>query len=345
MKHVWRVLSSLLRIAIGVGLLFFLGASGAINWSEFLNLASAWPTTLEGMVLLLATSVLASWRLCLLLRPQNLRLSLWASVKLSLIGTFFNTCLPGAAGGDIVRIYYATEGNAGRRTEVATVMLLDRFIGMFALLLWPLLLTPLFPRFLASLPGLSVLLWTTGAIAAALFCGMLVCLMPRVRQHRLFAWLLQHAPLGHHAGRMFDTIALYRHSVGLLLAAVALSLCIHGLLIWTVLQLVSVTNPAGMTLDMLLLIPLGFLANTLPLTPGGLGVGEAAFNHLFAMAGFTGGAEALLGWRLLTLLIGLFGLGFYLRGNPRFIHEPGPPAVPAQSHQASTSSTSASLSP
>lgn len=339
MKHVWRVLPSILRIAIGVGLLFYLGASGAINWSVFLNLASTWPTAIEGIVLLLTSSVLASWRLCLLLRPQNLHLSLWASVRLSLIGTFFNTCLPGAAGGDIVRIYYATEGNAGRRTEVATVMLLDRFIGMFALLLWPLLLTPLFPQFLASIPMLRALLWGTGSVAAAMFCGVLVCIMPRVRQSRLLAWLFQHAPLGHHAGLMFDTIAIYRHSVGLLLAAVALSLVIHGFLIWTLLHLVSVTNPAGMTWHMLLLIPLGFLANTLPITPGGLGVGEAAFNRLFAMAGFTGGAEALLGWRLLMLLIGLLGLCFYLRGSARFVHEPTPPTAPAQSHPASTLST------
>ena len=34
---------------------------------------------------------------------------------------------------------------------------------------------------------------------------------------------------------------------------------------------------------MLLLIPIGFLANSLPVTPGGLGVGEAAMESLFRM--------------------------------------------------------------
>ena len=37
--------------------------------------------------------------------------------------------------------------------------------------------------------------------------------------------------------------------------------------------------------------------------------------------GLTGGAEALLGWRLLTILTGLVGLVFYLQGRKRF----GPP--------------------
>jgi uncharacterized membrane protein YbhN (UPF0104 family) len=72
---------------------------------------------------------------------------------------------------------------------------------------------------------------------------------------------------------------------------------------------------------MSVLIPLGFTANALPFTPGGLGVGEAAFNKLFALAGLTGGAEALLGWRLLTILIGLLGLAFYLQGRKRFVHD------------------------
>ncbi len=36
--------------------------------------------------------------------------------------------------------------------------------------------------------------------------------------------------------------------------------------------------------------------------------------------GLSGGAEVLLGWRLLTVLIGLVGLGFYLRGGRRFVH-------------------------
>ena len=34
--------------------------------------------------------------------------------------------------------------------------------------------------------------------------------------------------------------------------------------------------------------------NSLPLTPGGIGAGETAFNVLFKLTGISGGAEALL---------------------------------------------------
>jgi uncharacterized membrane protein YbhN (UPF0104 family) len=78
------------------------------------------------------------------------------------------------------------------------------------------------------------------------------------------------------------------------------------------LLVVAATNPRGVDWSMVLLIPFGFLANALPVTPGGLGVGEAAFDTLFHLAGFTGGAVALLGWRVMMMLIGLPGLLYYL---------------------------------
>jgi hypothetical protein len=44
---------------------------------------------------------------------------------------------------------------------------------------------------------------------------------------------------------------------------------------------------------------------------------------LFALAGLTSGAEALLGWRVLTLLISPLGLVYYLQGRKRFVHDTG----------------------
>ena len=70
---------------------------------------------------------------------------------------------------------------------------------------------------------------------------------------------------------------------------------------------------------MVVLIPLGFLVNALPLTPGGLGVGEVAFDKLFALAGLAGGVEALLAWRVLTTVIDISGLVFYLQERQTYI--------------------------
>jgi uncharacterized membrane protein YbhN (UPF0104 family) len=59
---------------------------------------------------------------------------------------------------------------------------------------------------------------------------------------------------------------------------------------------------------------LGMFANTVTITPGGLGVGEAAFDLLFAQAGLQGGAAIMIIWRVGMLPLCLLGLGFYMAG-------------------------------
>ena len=120
---------------------------------------------------------------------------------------------------------------------------------------------------------------------------------------------------------MWSTIHAYRDNKKTLLAVVGVSLIVHTLAIGTMLILAMSMNPSGPVGEMILLIPLGMLANALPLSPGGIGVGEAAFEALFRLAGLTGGAEVLLGWRVLTFLVGLIGLGFYLQGRKPLISE------------------------
>jgi len=322
-KSFRQILFMLLRAAVGVGILVYLGVSRAINWSSLWGLASAWPVTLVAFLLLLLAVVATAWRLCVLLRPHGLHLSLGGSLRLTLIGTFFNCFLLGSAGGDLVKLYYVAQGNHGRRTEATTIVLFDRAVGMFALLILPLLVSPLFAQLLSSRVVLRRLLLSAALIALAMVAGTLVCFSIRVRNSRLLSWIFHRLPGGFYGQKMFDTVHAYRHSLGTLGVAVGISLVAHTITIGVTLLAARATNPSAVAWEMSVLIPLGFFVNTLPFTPGGLGVGEAAFDALFAMAGRQGGAEALLGWRLLTMLAGLFGLVFYLQGRRRFVYSAG----------------------
>lgn len=327
MKKATRILFTTLRFITAVGVLVYLGVSGALDWSSLRGLRAAWPLTLAALILLLAQMVVTAWRLCVLMKPRGLQLSLGSSIRLTLMGIFFNACLPGATSGDVVKIYYASEGNRGRRTELMTIILLDRAAGMFAMLIWPLLVAPFFPRLIASSTMLRGLLWSSAALAMIMFAGMLIGFSSRLRNSAFLDMTFRKVPLGNYIERIFDTIHLYRHNKGTLLAAGLISLINHTMTVGVMLLIAKATNPDGFAWAMSLLVPLGLLANTLPLTPGGLGVGEAAFNKLFGMAGSTGGAEILIGWRLLNILWGLVGLAFYLQGRKHFVHAPPSPLV------------------
>jgi glycosyltransferase 2 family protein len=82
------------------------------------------------MGVLLIDILFMSIRVSLLFHAQRLSLSFWNAIQLTLVGFFFSTFLPGAAGGDLAKLYYATREYEGRRAEVATVLLFDRIIGL-----------------------------------------------------------------------------------------------------------------------------------------------------------------------------------------------------------------------
>ncbi|MBE9573239.1 MAG: hypothetical protein IMF11_21635, partial [Proteobacteria bacterium] len=58
--------------------------------------------------------------------------------------------------------------------------------------------------------------------------------------------------------------------------------------------------------------PLVILANTLPVTPGGIGIAEGASAGLYALVGQAGGANGMLLTRFFIVVHALLGLPFFL---------------------------------
>jgi hypothetical protein len=263
---------------------------------------------------------LMGWRLSLLFQPRGMRLPWRISMQLTLVGFFFAAFLPGAAGGDFARVFYTARNNKDRLSEIVAVTLFDRAIGLFSLLIMPLVLVFLFPNFIWTRPAMRNLFGLVALLAGGLLVGFLFCLYqePSLKRlaGRLFWFLPSKLPQ-----QVVTTIAGYRDHVRIVTAALALSLLANLSLVAVMLLGVQALKPGGVDLKMLFVVPLGFVANNLPLTPGGLGVGEEAFNSLFTMAGFGGGAEALICWRVWTALVRMLGLGYYLRGVDRRVFD------------------------
>jgi glycosyltransferase 2 family protein len=329
MNRTVRTLFTITRVGIAAVLLVYLGRSGLLDWAALRGLLVAWPITALAVALLLVDVVVTAARVCMLMATSGLYLGLGASVRLAFLGMFFNTCLPGSTGGDALRIYYGSRGNEGRRTEVATIFVFDRVIGLFALLLWPLLASPLFPGLIAGNPVLRGLLGASAVAAAVIGLLFFIAGSPGVLGSAAAAWGLTRLPGSGYLRTVLDTLAAFRGRPGTVVAGLGISVLAHTIAIGVTLLVAQAINPAGAAWEMSLLIPLGSIANTVPLTPGGLGVGEAAFNHLFALAGFSGGAETMLGFRVLMAVVSLPGLVFYLQGGRRFVQHTAP-SIPVQ---------------
>ncbi len=309
-----RLVLALIRLAAGVLLLAYLAHAGILDFRALGSLLSIWWIAAASAVLLFLDIAFMALRLSALFRPQGMHLSFGTSVQLTWVGFFFSIVLPGAAGGDLVRAFYAARENAGRRAEIITILVVDRAIGMLSLLLLPLLFAPLFPGLLRTVPALRALLLLVAVMAAGIIGAYLICITHR-------SWLDRLAGRNVMLTRILDTLTGYRHATGTLLWALLLSLGANfSVLVVTILALMAM-HPDAVAARMCLIIPMGHIVNVVPLTPGGLGIGETAFNALFRLTGLHGGAEALLGFRLWALLVGIPGLLLYLRGLKRHIFE------------------------
>ncbi|HEY6466096.1 MAG TPA: lysylphosphatidylglycerol synthase transmembrane domain-containing protein [Candidatus Acidoferrales bacterium] len=318
-KRPRAIIWTLVRLAIGIALLAYLAKSRLIDFGELTKLFTAWPITLAGLALVFLDILFMSIRLCWLFRPQDLRLPLLRSLDLTLVSSFFATFLPGAAGGDLAKLFYAAKDNKGRRAEIVTIIAFDRAVGLFSILLLPLLFAPLFGSLIRSVPILQILLAITAALAIAMLAAFLLCLYSQAQMTRAARWASRFLPGHQLPERIVATMGAYRGQWPTLVAALMASLASNLTLIAATALAIFLIAPNSLSLKMCLVIPMGDVANSLPLTPGGLGVGETAFNALFKIAGLEGGAEALLCWRIWRALVSLAGLAIYLKGMRRSV--------------------------
>ena len=65
-------------------------------------------------------------------------------------------------------------------------------------------------------------------------------------------------------------------------------------------------------------IPLGLVTVAIPITPSGLGVGHAAFDHLFGYFGVNNGASLFNFYFISVSLVNLFGIIPYIFSSYKF---------------------------
>jgi uncharacterized protein (TIRG00374 family) len=247
----------------------------------------------------------------LLLISQGVRLRFRDTLALNMIGTLFNTVIPGAVGGDVMKGYYLSRRAAGRRTQALTTLLVDRVVGLLALLLVSLLAASWNKELVANSHGIKVILAIAacgvaggiGAFAVALLLGNRLLaitepLVDRFRPIQIFRKILL-------------AIMQYQHHKGVLVLTMLISLFNHTLGIWMFYLCAQALGNVTVNISQfVLVVPLGLVTAAIPISPAGVGVGQAAFFSLF---GLLPGKPARMGSEACTLFQ-LVMIAVYLTG-------------------------------
>jgi len=269
------------KAALGVALLTMLLFMERIDFTALSRLIETPSTILLSLSLVLLTLPLAAQRWGILLGILGLPIPFRHLLHFIAIGLFSNLFLFGPAGGDAVRGVYAWRALGTGSGRVVVSVMLDRAIGLLGLLIIAATLAVFNWPSMWKVPALATLGISLFLVVAVSILGICVLLAaPRSAVHlekRLERWPRFVELLVNGRGIR----QMVRARPGSLLGAFALSVAIHTLGLGSLLVLADALKIGLLDwIDYVFATSLTLVANALPLTPNGIGIGEAAFDQI-----------------------------------------------------------------
>ncbi|MNJ96874.1 hypothetical protein D3C87_146080 [compost metagenome] len=319
-KQTKNLIIQILKVSFSVAIIYWLVSSGKLNFSALKALLTP-GYAFTALALVAMNIFLASERWRMLIKSQGLEAKSWPTFKLSLIGGFFNFAMPGGVGGDVIKAYYFTREFPGTKVIAVTSVLMDRVLGLFAMVLLALIVMFYDLAHILSVPTL----WTLFLVIIALFVVFIVALSMVFSSYLYDSGLLKKVinklPLSAKFMKLYESMHLYGKNGGRIIATIVLSLISQCC---AIVFLALVGQAAGfneVSINTYFLVaPLGFMATAIPISPAGVGVGQAAFYFLFNL--YTGhqselGPTTITAFQVGTFVVSLLGAFFYLRRKER----------------------------
>ncbi len=250
------------------------------------------------------TVVTRWWRL---LAIADCRTNWFNALRLTFLGLFFNIVFPGLTGGDVVKAVLVVRENPSRRADALMSVIVDRLIGLLALaLLAGVMLLFLGDEFAQLRLPVAVFL-AIGIVGGAVYSHR------GLRRRVGFDALLARLPMGERVRKLDEAFLVYSRRPGELGLAAALSIVNHLCFASAVFALGRAFGDAQPFSNYLAIVPVANIVSSIPIAPGGWGVGEAMYRSLFLLVGAdpTVGVAVSITQRLCVMVVGLAG-GLFL---------------------------------
>jgi hypothetical protein len=274
-------------------LLFLLYKFDIFNWETLKSLFTIEIVLVTSLLMLVNFSI-NNFRWYLLLKSQKFSVSFVKIFQISSIGLFFNFVLPSSVGGDVFRILKVSVTNPKRKLEAGFTVIVDRIIGLFSMMLLAFLAISLFKSNITANPSVKVL---TNFIHFLFIGGFLFFLLILSRRINVFVefHVKKIALIGNKLAEVLSAVRLYRHHLTTLFTTIILSLLSQLVSILLFYYMALKIGETYLLQQLLLAVPLGFVASVVPLSPGGIGVGQMAFKFLLTTLSSQPGAAGVLG--------------------------------------------------
>lgn len=316
-KRLKNIAMTALKVVFAVSLVAWIIKGGALK-PEALKIALE-PTAfcvLGGLVFLQLLFANARW--LVLMQGQGFPATLQRTFPLTLIGLFFNYAMPGSVGGDIVKGFYLAQEFPEQKLAAGVSVFMDRLIGFFVMVASGAFAILAFRERLEHDPRLVAIGTGTLAVTFVFLVILAVALSRRLQAPiRFMAKYLEKLP-GHAViEQIYRAMHSYRYRTRELFFAIIYSSINQALLIAFFYFAARLLGEGDIPVSTFwFCIPVGLVATAVPISPAGVGVGQAVFFFLFQAAlgrPVQVGAVGITLLQVFQFMFGLVGAFFYLK--------------------------------
>lgn len=315
-RNLSKALSIAFKVAFAAAVIYWMAHSGKLDFHVVGHAFQNWPLALFLVFTLYLQIGIVSWRWNILNKTLGFGIRYLEAFSLSMIGVLFTTVIPGSVGGDVIKAYYVGTRVPNRRAHAFTTILMDRFLGMLSLLtlgaigvVWNYHVI-LSNKVMTTLATFVVMAFTGSALA------LLIGVFFSSQVTALFRRFEGKLPALKHAVRSCEALEAFRADPWVLVIGVLMSLPSHLIACYGVHVAMTMVGAPDLPLERFLLaVPVGLITTVIPLTPGGVGIGQGAFHYLFeklAPGSGNSAANAFTVYQTLQIAVYLTGFVSYL---------------------------------
>lgn len=314
-----KILTQSLKVLFAVGIIYWLIQSDKLDFTALKSTLT--PLTIaSGLGLILVNFIIISERWRLLLSTQKITAAAWPTFKLTLIGNFFNFAMPGGVGGDVVKAFYFAKENPNSRVVALTSVVIDRVLGLFAMILLAFMVMIADLEHILKTPTLFTLFIFISALALGFLIALFLVFSEFIYRKGWIHKVIDVLPLRTKLHKIYESLYLYGQNKKVLFWVLLLSLVAQFASVCFLALVGKAAQFDVRLITYLLVAPLGFMATAIPISPAGVGVGQAAFYFLFNLylqKDTEIGPTVITAFQVATFFVSLLGAVFYLRRKDR----------------------------
>lgn len=237
---------------------------------------------LIALMLLPISYFITSRRWHLLLETVEIHIGQGRAFVLNMVGSFYNSFMPGSTGGDLIKAYYASK-HTTHRTRAVMSVIIDRILGLLALII----LGGVMAALQWQIPTCRHVAIASGLLLLATAVGLFVFYHRDLRRNTGLEWILKRLPMQHTVHRAVETMEIYGRRPWVTLAAIVMTFPVH---VTTIISATFAGKAFGLPLSAMYywaVVPVITLAGALPISPQGAGVMEPLAVELTRSQGAT----------------------------------------------------------